>query len=69
MASYLLCGFRQYNGTRYKLVLSLESHIGRPSGERAPLIGAETDAFGTTELEGDEGESEPEVSRTEKVIE
>jgi sodium/hydrogen antiporter len=51
------------------LVLSLGSHISRPSGERAPLIGAETDAFGTTEHEGDEGESEPEVSGTEEVIE
>ena len=51
------------------LVLSLGSHISRPSGERAPLIGAETDAFRTTEHEGDEGESEPEVSGTEEVIE
>ena len=43
--------------------------FGRHSGERAPLIGAETDAFGTTEHEADEGESEPEVSGTEEVIE
>jgi NhaP-type Na+/H+ or K+/H+ antiporter len=51
------------------LVLSLGSHFSRPRGERAPLIGAETDALGTMEHEGDEGESEPEVSGTEEVIE
>ena len=51
------------------LALSLGSHFSRPSGESAPLIGAETDDFGTMEHEGDEGESEPEVSETEEVIE
>jgi sodium/hydrogen antiporter len=50
-------------------VLSLGSHFGRPRAERAPLIGAETDAFGSMEHEDDEGESEPEVSGTEEVIE
>jgi NhaP-type Na+/H+ or K+/H+ antiporter len=51
------------------MALSLGSHFSRPVGERAPLIGAETDAIGTMEHEGDEGESEPEVSGTEDVIE
>jgi NhaP-type Na+/H+ or K+/H+ antiporter len=51
------------------LALSLGSHLSRPSGERASLIGAETDARGTMGHEGDEGESEPEVSGTEEIIE
>jgi NhaP-type Na+/H+ or K+/H+ antiporter len=49
--------------------LSLGSHFSRPRGERAPLIGAETEALGAMEHDGDEGESEPEVSGTEEVIE
>lgn len=49
------------------VALSLGSHFSRPRGERAPLIGAETDTLGT--MEHDEEASEPEVSGTEEVIE
>ena len=51
------------------MALSLGSHFSRLSGDRGLLIVAETDAFGTIQHEGDEEESEPEVSGAEEAIE
>lgn len=48
------------------VAVSLGSHYKRPKGERAPLIGAETDAFDDMVHEGGGGESEPEVSGTDE---
>jgi NhaP-type Na+/H+ or K+/H+ antiporter len=47
------------------LGISVIGHFRRPKGERAPLLGAETDGLDAMVHEGGGGESEPEVSGSE----
>lgn len=48
------------------VAVSVGSHFGRPKGERARLIGAETDGLDEMDHEGGGGESEPSVSGTDE---
>ena len=69
MAGHLLRGFGEYN---YPWVepggycISLGGSISRKRGERAPLLGQETDGLDAMVHDVDGGESEPEVSGTDE---
>jgi len=45
--------------------ISIIGHFARKKGERAPLLGQETDGLEAMDHEGGNGESEPEVSGSE----
>lgn len=50
------------------LAISLGGHLSRKKGERAPLLGAETEGLDAMVHEGGGGESEPEVSGSDEEI-
>lgn len=64
VVSFIVLGSTMVHGLSV-LAISVGGHYTRKEGERAPLIGAETDALLDMDHEGGGGESEPSVSGDE----
>lgn len=64
VVSFIVLGSTMVHGLSV-LAISVGGHYTRKEGERAPLIGAESDALHAMDHEGGGGESEPSVSGDE----
>lgn len=66
MAADLYCGVGKHNGAWIECgCYQCGGHFRSNKGERAPLIGAETDPMDAMDHNNGNGESEPEVSGSE----
>ena len=64
VVTFIILGSTMVHGISVAAI-SVGSHYSRKEGERAPLIGAESDALQAMDHEGGGGESEPSVSGDE----
>ena len=64
VVSFIILGSTMVHGLSV-LIISVAGHYARREGERAPLIGAESDGLNGMVHEGGGGESEPSVSGDE----